>query len=103
MPRYLLIALNSPTTGEGDDAAYNEWYDTKHVPDLQSITGNVSCRRLRIVRQNRIDKQYIAVSEFEAESAEALMAELAEKASDFTDKIDRTSSIFVLGEELPPA
>lgn len=28
------------------------------------------------------------------------MKELAEKASDFTDKIDRTTSVFVLGREI---
>ena len=100
MPKFLLIALNGPTDGDGDDAEYNRWYDEVHAADLMSITGANSVRRFRVVAKNRIDKPYVNVTEFEAESAEAVMKELAEKASDFTDKIDRTTSMFVLGEEL---
>ena len=100
MPKFLLIALNGPTDGEGDDAEYNRWYDEVHAADLMSITGAKSVRRFRVVAKNRVDKPYVNVTEFEAESAEAVMKELAEKASDFTDKIDRTTSMFVLGEEL---
>jgi hypothetical protein len=100
VPRYLLIALNGPTSGEGDEAAYNTWYDQVHAADLMTINGALSVRRFKIEAQNRIDKPYVNVTEFEAASAEALMKELAEKASDFTDKIDRITSIFVLGREI---
>lgn len=100
MARYLLIALNSPTEGEGHEAEYNDWYNGRHKPDLLSIDGAVSVRRFKVVRRNRIDKEYVAVTEFEAEDADELMRQLSEKASDFTDKIDRTTSIFVLAEEL---
>jgi len=100
MPKFLLIALNGPTDGEGDDAEYNRWYDEVHAADLMSITGAKSVRRFRVRAQNRVDKPYVNVTEVEAESAEAVMKELAEKASTFTDKIDRTTSMFVLGEEM---
>jgi hypothetical protein len=100
MPKYLLIALNGPTGGEGDEAEYNKWYDEVHASDLMSITGAKSVRRFKVEAQNRIDKPYVNVTEFEAESAEALMKELAEKASDFSDKIDRATSVFVLGREI---
>lgn len=100
MPKFLLIALNGPTDGEGDDAEYNRWYDEVHAADLMSITGAKSVRRFRVMAQNRVDKPYVNVTEVEAESAEAMMKELAEKASTFTDKIDRTTSMFVLGEEM---
>ena len=100
MPKFLLIALNGPTDGEGDDAEYNRWYDEVHAADLMSITGAKSVRRFRVMAQNRVDKPYVNVTEVEAESAEAVMKELAKKASTFTDKIDRTTSMFVLGEEM---
>lgn len=100
MPRYLLIALNGPTSGEGDEAAYNEWYDEVHAADLMSIDGAVEVRRFKVEAQNRIDKPYVNITEFEAESAEALIKALGEKASEFSDKIDRTSSVFVLGREI---
>ncbi|TVV76753.1 hypothetical protein [Sphingomonas solaris] len=100
MPRFLLIAINGPTSGEGDEAAYNEWYNKVHAADLMSIDGALSVRRFKIEAQNRIDKPYVNVTEVEGESAEAVMKELAEKASKFPSVIDRTSSVFVLGREI---
>jgi hypothetical protein len=100
MPRYLLIALNSPTQGEGDEAEYNEWYNTTHKSDLLSVDGSRSMRRFKIVHRNRIDKEYVSLTEIDAESAEEVMRQLAERASIITDKMDRSSSIFVLAEEL---
>lgn len=100
MPRYLLIAINGPTSGEGDEAEYNRWYDEVHAADLMSVNGALSVRRFKIEAQNRIDKPYVNVTEIEGESAEAVMKELAEKASDFTDKIDRSTSVFVLAREI---
>lgn len=100
MPRYLLIALNGPTSGEGDEAEYNRWYDDVHAADLMSVDGAMSVRRFKIEAQNRIDKPYVNVTEIEGESAEAVMQELAAKASTFSDKIDRATSIFVLAREI---
>ncbi len=65
-----------------------------------SITGAQSVRRFKIEAQNRIDKPYVNVTEIEGENAEAVMKELAEKASKFPDTIDRTTSVFVLGREI---
>ena len=103
MPKFLLIAINGPTSGEGDEDAYNQWYDDVHAADLMSITGAQSVRRFKIMAQNRIDKPYVNVTEIEGESAEAVMKELAEKASTFPDTIDRTTSVFVLGQEITKA
>lgn len=100
MARYVLIALNSPTGGEGDEDEYNRWYDEEHRPDLLGIAGAQSVRRFRIVWQNRLDKQYVALTEFESDDPDALMRELAEKASSFTDTIERTTSIALLAAEL---
>jgi hypothetical protein len=100
MPRYLLIAVNGPTKGEGDEEQYNKWYDEVHAADLMKVKGAVSVRRFKVEAQNRIDRTYVNVTEIEGESAEAIMKELAEKASAFSDKIDRTTSVFVLGREI---
>lgn len=100
MPRYLLIAINGPTGGEGDEKAYNDWYDEVHAADLMSISGAQSVRRFKIEAQNRIDKPYVNVTEIEGESAEAILEELAQKAATFPETIDRTTSMFVLGREI---
>jgi hypothetical protein len=104
MPRFLLVALNGPVEGEGADAQYNDWYNDKHAADLLSIDGAVSVRRFKVLEQNRIDKPYINITEFEAESLEAFRSQLAEKASDFTGAMmDRTTSIMLLGGEITKA
>jgi hypothetical protein len=101
MSKYLLIAINGPTTGEGDEQSYNDWYNQTHLADLQKVRGNLATRRFRVVWQNRIEKPYIAISEFEADDPAALMKELGEKASDFADsRMDRTTSISLLAVEL---
>jgi hypothetical protein len=100
MPRYVLIALNSPTQGEGDEDEYNNWYNHVHKADLLSVDGSCSVRRFRVIHRNRIDKDYVSVTEIEAENPEVVMQQLAERASDITEKMDRASSIFVLAEEL---
>jgi hypothetical protein len=100
MPRFLLIALNSPTEGEGDEDRYNEWYDRTHKADLLSVDGSRSVRRFKVIHRNRIDEDYVSLTEIEADNADVVMQQLAERASDITDKMDRTSSVFVLAVEL---
>lgn len=101
MPRFLLVALNGPTPGQGDENVYNDWYDNTHAADLMKVEGAVSVRRFKIEAQNRIDKPYVNVTEIEADSYEQVMQQLGEKASDFTgSRMDRDTSIFVLGREI---
>ena len=49
---------------------------------------------------NRIDKPYVAITEFKSDDPKQLMKELEEKASTFPDYIDRTTSISLLLVEL---
>jgi hypothetical protein len=100
LSRYLLIALNSPTGGERDEVDYNEWYNTTHKGDLLSVDGAQSVRRFKVLHRNRIDAGYVSVTEIEAENADVVMGQLAERASEISDKMDRSASVFVLAEEL---
>lgn len=99
MPRFLLIAINNPTPG--DDDVYNRWYNTKHKADLLSVDGAQTVRRFKVAKRNRIDKDYVSITEIEGESADAVMHLLSEKSSDFEGShLDRTTSIFLLAEEM---
>ncbi|HEY1446091.1 MAG TPA: hypothetical protein VGF51_14450 [Acidimicrobiales bacterium] len=100
MPRYVLIALNSPTQGDGDEAAYNDWYNQTHKAELLSVDGSRSVRRFKVINRNRMDEDYVSLTEIDAENPEIVMQQLAERASEITEKMDRTSSIFILAEEL---
>ncbi|MFC3173737.1 hypothetical protein ACFOD9_05675 [Novosphingobium bradum] len=100
MARFLLIALNGPTGGEGDEQAYNTWYDEVHKGDLMKVAGAVSVRRFKVEAANRTDRPYVSVTEVEADSAEQVMASLQQNASSLSDKLDTSNSIFVLAREL---
>lgn len=100
MPRYVLIALNSPTRGDGDEAEYNDWYNRTHKADLLKVDGSRSVRRFKAILRNRIDEDYVSITEIDAANPDAVMQQLAERASEITEKMDRTSSVFILAEEL---
>jgi hypothetical protein len=100
MAKYLLVALNGPTEGEGDEAAYNDWYNTVHVPDLLQITGVQWARRFKVLKSKRADWPYLAAYEFETDDPDAVMAELATKPRPFTPAFDRQNSAFVLAIEI---
>ncbi|MGY1740120.1 MULTISPECIES: hypothetical protein [unclassified Blastococcus] len=100
MARYLLLALNGPTDGEGDEEAFNTWYDEVHLPDLLSIDGVRSARRYQVVTGNRMDWPYVAAYEIETDDVEAFMADLGTKPRPFTPAMDRTRSGFVLARQI---
>jgi len=100
MARYLLVALNGPTEGEGDEAAYNDWYNNVHVPDLLKITGVQSARRFKVLSSKRADWPYLAAYEIETDDPDAVLAELATKPRPFTPAFDRQNSAFVLAVEM---
>jgi antibiotic biosynthesis monooxygenase (ABM) superfamily enzyme len=54
------------TVPPGREAAFNEWYNHEHVPDVLRFKGVVSARRYRSTEA--ADRfQYMAVYEFESE------------------------------------
>ena len=49
MAKYMIIGFNGPVAGEGNEEAYNRWYDEVHVPDLKAVPGIVSARRFKVL------------------------------------------------------
>lgn len=100
MPKYLLIALNGPTEGEGDEKTYNDWYSDIHLPDLLTVKGVKSARRYRVVRNKKADWPYAAVYEIESDDPDELLGRIYEGIRPFTPTFDRSKSAFVLAEEI---
>lgn len=96
MARYLLLAMNNPTDGEGDEEAYNRWYNEKHIPDFESFDEIVSARRFKTLRGMipGMDEpwSYVTAYEIETDDMAAFSARLAEKMQDFAPTLDRTTS-----------
>ena len=100
MARYLLLALNGPTDGDGDEATYNDWYDRVHLPDLLALDGVSAARRFKRIRGNRADWPYVAAYEIETDDVDAVMKAMETDIRPFTPTFDRSKSAFVLAQEL---
>lgn len=100
MPRYMLFALNGPTEGKGDEAVYNDWYHSIHMPDLLALDGVISARRFKKVRGARIDWPYVATYEIETNDIDQVMKDMETKIRPFTQTFDRSRSGFVLAQEI---
>ena len=44
----VMIVLSNPT--EGNEATFNEWYETVHVPEVLAVPGVVAARRFSIAQ-----------------------------------------------------
>ena len=66
MAKYMIIGLNGPVDGDGNEDAYNRWYDEVHLPDLKAVPGIMSARRFKVLSP---DSQwpYAAVYEIETD------------------------------------
>ncbi|MET0269717.1 MAG: hypothetical protein ABW173_04725 [Sphingomonas sp.] len=102
MPRYLMLALNGPTGGEGDDAALNRWYDEVHIPDWKAIPEVKSARRYKTVRGNLPGMEawpYLAAYEIETDDMAAVSARL-QQMRPFDPALDRSRSGHLMAVEI---
>jgi hypothetical protein len=99
MARYLLLALNGPTEGDGNEAALNRWYEEEHLPAFRTIEGIRSARRYRVM-QGKVPGlaevwPYVAVYEIETDDIAAVSAQLAATMQVFHPALDRSKSAFI--------
>ena len=82
MARYILLALNGPTEGEGHDEEYNKWYSEVHVKDLLATPGVVSAQRYKVVQGN-VEWPYVAAYQIEADDLGDVFQALGKTAATF--------------------
>lgn len=96
MARYLLLAMNGPTSGEGDEEAYNQWYDEVHLPDFKEMEEVVSARRFKTLRGKipGMDSPwpYVTAYEIETDDFQGFSKKLGEKMQSFAPTLDRSCS-----------
>jgi hypothetical protein len=100
MARYMLFALNGPTEGAGDEATYNEWYHSVHMPDLLALDGVIAARRFKAVSSKRADWPYVATYEIETDDLAAVLKDMETKIRPFTPTFDRSKSGMVIAMEI---
>ena len=95
MARYLLLALNGPTKGDGDEEALNRWYDQEHIPGFKRIPEVKSARRYKILRGKIPGRElwpYVTAYEIETDDLPALSARFQKELSNFHPTLDRSDS-----------
>jgi hypothetical protein len=103
MARYLLLALNGPTEGEGDEEALNRWYEEEHLPGFRKIEGIKSARRYKVMRGKVPGAElwpYVAAYEIETSDLAAVSKQLAEQLSHFHPALDREKSAHLMAIQI---
>jgi hypothetical protein len=93
-----MLALNGPTAGEGDEDAFNKWYDEVHLPDFKAIDAIKVARRYKVTRGNVPGLEawpYIAAYEVVTDDIAAVSARLAKELRPFHPTLDRSRSAYV--------
>lgn len=98
MAKYLMLALNGPTRGEGDEEAYNRWYEEEHLKDFKAIDAIKSARRYKVFRGNLPGMEawpYVTAYEIETDDIAAVSRRLATEIRPVASVLDRSSSAYL--------
>ena len=88
MPRHKLVVLTNATDGQDD--AFNRWYDEVHIGDVLKVPGMVDAKRFRLEGGDG-RWRYLALYEMECDDPEAVIAELTSRAG--TDAMPLTDAL----------
>jgi hypothetical protein len=113
MAHGILLVLSEPVS-EADDAAYNDWYDHTHLPEILALPGFVSARRFRMSEvqlpsqgglesvSQRFPSRYVATYEVEGPDLAVAAKALTEASSRlaFSPAMAYDRTIAVLFEEI---
>ena len=103
MAKYLLLALNGPTSAEGDEEALNRWYEDVHLPGFKSVNGIKTARRYKVLRGKVPGQElwpYVAAYEIETDDLAAVSQQLAAHLSEFHPALDRTTSAHLMAIQI---
>lgn len=107
--RQIFLALSKPS--DGQEAAFNAWYDGTHVPEVTAIPGIFGAQRYRLVMPF-LDplgegQGYLALYDVDCDDLVALAGEVRQRARDgrthMSDAIDIASLTAFFLEPLGPA
>jgi hypothetical protein len=97
MAKYVMVVQSKAV--EGQDAGYNEWYDTIHMEDILDLPGVNSGRRFDFdsTMMGAPGQPYLAIYEIETDDINTVTAEMGKRAMDGkmrqTDTLDAPASV----------
>lgn len=81
MPRYKMLVLTSAVEGREDE--FNEWYQSRHLPDVTVVPGFRSAQRFtlaKVLSAGADAKPYLSIYEIETDDLDATLAEMRSRA-----------------------
>lgn len=103
MTKYLLLALNGPTGGEGNEEALNRWYDEVHIPAFLRIPEVKSARRFKILHGKIPGRElwpYVTAYEIETNDLPALAARFQKELSNIHPALNRDDSANIMAVQM---
>jgi hypothetical protein len=94
MARYILLAMNGPTNGEGDESLYIDWYNEVHIPAIKNIDGIIDANRFKVIR-GKVPGElwpYLTIYEIETDDMSRVSAELAKAMQMWTPALNSSKS-----------
>jgi hypothetical protein len=106
MPQYQFVVMTNPIEGQED--AYNEWYDKTHLPDVTRVPGVTGARRSRLVQSKAENTpRYLAIYDIESDDVQAVLGEISRRAAsgemEISPALHRPSILTSLYELRPSA
>jgi hypothetical protein len=109
MSTQYLMVLTDPIAGQED--AFNDWYDNRHLDDVLKVDGFVSAQRFRLSQQKpptgTPSSGYLAIYEMETDDAEAtvagLLAQLGTDTMPVSPAVDTSRLNLFVATALAPA
>src|SRR5437870_2272597 len=93
MPKSVMLVYTN--CGADQEPAFNQWYDTVHVPDILAVEGFTGARRFKLAGpgpqtvgrdgQTAV-AQFLAMYEIDTDDAQAAMRRLGEAAADLRQR-----------------
>lgn len=81
MPRYKMLVLTSAVEGREDE--FNEWYQSRHLPDVTAVPGFQSAQRFKLAKvlsAGADAKPYLSIYEIETDDLDATISEMRGRA-----------------------
>ena len=105
MARYVFVVYTQPSAGQ--DAEYNEWYDNRHVPDVEALPGVLSARRFRLAPMEPAQSghpPYLALYELEIDDVStvpaSIRAAIREGRMPISDALDQSANVTAFYEAI---
>ena len=81
MPRYKMLVMTNAVEGREDE--FNEWYQSRHLPDVTAVPGFHSAQRFKLAKvlsKGASAKPYLSIYEIETNDLEATISEMRRRA-----------------------